>query len=117
MHDKQLICESDNTVTGPPWYVVGKNKRLFNLIEPYEYIVLEGNFPKSFLLGKLTNPPAENKFIFEGNFVAEVNADGGVYKVFKVRKWSIIYPISREYGFVGNLPKAGIVIYDYLPIP
>lgn len=119
MNDKLLICGNDNTVTGTPWFVVGKNNKLFTNNEPNETIILEGNFPKSFLLSKMTNSPAENKFIFEGGFVGNKKDkyEGGVYKVFKVKKWSIVYPIDREYGFVENLPKARITIYDYLPFP
>lgn len=114
--DKVLICQF-STTTGPQWKVIGKNNGLFATKEPYEYIIIKGNFPYKRLNADLFMYLPHNKFVIQGNFVGEMKGeDEDIYKVFEVEKWDVMYPISRGEGFVNIIPKDSLTLYDFIPL-
>lgn len=110
--DTKLICKFVE-VTGPRWEVVGNNNGLFN--KPgYEYIIIKGNIPPDKSWELVFDDNSKNKFVFEGNLVGEEIADdGGKYKVFNVKKWSMAYPIIRGYGIFDPCPSNALTRFDY----
>ncbi|MDP4093377.1 MAG: hypothetical protein Q8920_08455 [Bacillota bacterium] len=107
--DKVLICRYSDGPE-PRWEVVGNKDGLFDLSQlNIESIVVEGNFQYRELNYDLLNSE-DNKFILKGNFIGEKDYGYGTYKIFKVDKWDISYPIKQPLGF---LPKGKLVKFDY----
>lgn len=117
-YNKKIICQYSDS-TGPRWMVIGIENKLFDLnvlSNPLEYIILEGNYPKTFINSDLLYSSEPNRFIFEGEYIGEEKYDdGGTYKVFKVSRWSLSSPINRRLGLIDNLPSESLVGYDFLP--
>ncbi len=110
--DSFLICDYTDG-PDPRWEVIGNDKGLFirsdSTPQP-ECIFVKGNFPYKKLNYDVLKY-SENRFILKGKVTGEKKFYGGVFKVFEVEHWDILYPIKQPYPF---MPKRWLVKFDYM---
>lgn len=107
--DTLLICDYTDG-PDPRWEVIGNNKGLF-ICKDYEpeCIIIKGNFSYRKLNYDILN--YDNRFILKGKVIGEEKYGGGSFKVFKVERWDVLYPIKQPFPF---MPKRWLVKYDYM---
>jgi len=93
------ICELTQT-TGPMWEVVGDENGLFDAKIDNEQVIIDEVILPFLLKDYWSYLYEKRKFVIKGKIIdrrKDSISDPILYKVLKVNKWYVEYPIERDY--------------------